>query len=71
VDQDVGVSQLGNHFLGIGDKVGRDIAAVELHSLNDSSSVGMPLASSTVITPSLPPRSSVRFLSGLPSLFHC
>src|SRR5690242_16536493 len=35
VDQDVCVCQLGDHLLGVGDEVGRDIAAVELHALND------------------------------------
>ena len=35
VDQDVGLFQLGHHLLGIGDEVGRDIAAVELHAFDD------------------------------------
>ena len=34
VDQDVGVGQLGDHLLGVGDEVRRDIAAVELHALD-------------------------------------
>ncbi len=33
-DQDVGVLQHGFHALGIGDHVGRDIAAVELHAVD-------------------------------------
>ena len=35
VQQDVGVLQLGDHLLGVGDEVGRDVAAVELHALDD------------------------------------
>ena len=35
VDQDVRVLELRRHLLGIGDEVGRDIAAVELHALDD------------------------------------
>ena len=35
VDEDVGVLELGDHLLGIGDEVGREIAAVELHALDD------------------------------------
>ena len=35
VDQDVGVLELGPHLLGVGDEVGRDVAAVELHALDD------------------------------------
>ena len=35
VDQDVRIGQLGDHLLGVGDEVGRDVAAVELHALND------------------------------------
>ena len=35
VDQDVGVLQLGDHLLGVGDEVGREVAAVELHALDD------------------------------------
>ena len=34
VDQDVGVLELGPHLLGVGDEVGRDVAAVELHALD-------------------------------------
>jgi hypothetical protein len=33
VDQDVGFSD-GFHRLGVGDEVGRDVAAVELHTLD-------------------------------------
>jgi hypothetical protein len=35
VDQDVGVLELGDHLLGVGDEVGREIAAVELHAFDD------------------------------------
>src|SRR5205085_1445585 len=35
VDQDVGVAKLDLHLLRVGDEVGREIAAVELHALDD------------------------------------
>jgi hypothetical protein len=35
VDQDVGVLEDGLHGLGVGDEVGREIALVELHALDD------------------------------------
>ena len=35
VDQDVGILELGDHLLRIGDEVRREIAAVELHALDD------------------------------------
>ena len=35
VQQDIGVLEFGHHLLGIGDEIGRDIAAVELHALDD------------------------------------
>ena len=35
VDEDVGLLQLGDHLVGVGDEVGREIAAVELHALDD------------------------------------
>ena len=35
VDEDVGVFELGHHLLGVGDEVGREIAAVELHAFDD------------------------------------
>src|SRR6266700_757764 len=35
VDQDVGVVHLDAHLVGVGDEVGRDVAAVELHALDD------------------------------------
>ena len=35
VDEDVGVGQLDLHLLGVGDEVGRQIAAVELHAFDD------------------------------------
>ena len=35
VDEDVGVLELGHHLLGVGDEVGREVAAVELHAFDD------------------------------------
>ena len=35
VDEDVGLFQLGDHLVGVGDEVGREIAAVELHAFDD------------------------------------
>src|SRR3954449_8960924 len=35
IDQHVGVFHLDAHLVGIGDEVGRDVAAVELHALDD------------------------------------
>ena len=35
VDEDIGVLELGQHLLGVGDEIGREIAAVELHALDD------------------------------------
>src|SRR5438552_3569339 len=35
VDQDVGVVELNAHLVGVGDEVGRDVAAVELHAFDD------------------------------------
>src|SRR6185312_4265570 len=35
VDEDVGVLHLDAHLVGVGDEVGRDVAAVELHALDD------------------------------------
>ena len=35
MDQDEGVVQLGDHLVGVGDEIGRDIAAVELHAFHD------------------------------------
>jgi len=54
VQQDVDVLELGNHLVGVGDEVGREVAAVELHAFDDFESVSAVLASSTVMTPSLP-----------------
>src|SRR6266480_5043636 len=34
VDQDIRILHLDPHFVGIGDEVGRDVAAVELHALD-------------------------------------
>ncbi len=33
-DQDVGLLDLGFHLVGVGDEVGRDVAAVELHAFD-------------------------------------
>ena len=35
VDEDVGVGELDLHLLGVGDEIRREIAAVELHALDD------------------------------------
>src|ERR1700736_3867229 len=35
VDQDVGIFHFNAHFVGVGDEVGRDIAAVKLHAFDD------------------------------------
>ena len=35
VDEDVGLFQLDRHLLGVGDEVGREVAAIELHALDD------------------------------------
>ena len=35
MNEDVGVLKLGQHLLGVGDEIGREIAAVELHALDD------------------------------------
>src|SRR5712692_6766015 len=35
VDQDVGIVHFDAHLVGVGDEVGRDVAAVELHALDD------------------------------------
>src|SRR5882724_3939846 len=35
VDQDVGVVHFNAHLVGVGDEVGRDVAAVELHAFDD------------------------------------
>src|SRR6185437_10662811 len=35
VQEDIGILQLGDHLLGVGNEVGRDIAAIELHALDD------------------------------------
>ena len=35
VQEHVGVLELGDHLLGVGDEVGREVAAVELHALDD------------------------------------
>ena len=35
MDQDVDVLKLGHHLLGVGDEIGREIAAIELHALDD------------------------------------
>ena len=35
VDEDVGVFQFGDHLVGVGDEVGRQVAAIELHAFDD------------------------------------
>ena len=35
MDQDVGVLELGDHLLGVGDEIRREITAVELHAFDD------------------------------------
>ena len=35
MDEDKGVLELGHHLLGVGDEIGREVAAVELHPLDD------------------------------------
>ena len=35
MDEDVGVVELDDHLLGVGDEVGREIATVELHAFHD------------------------------------
>ena len=35
MDENVGVFEFGDHLLGVGDEVGRQIAAIELHALDD------------------------------------
>ena len=35
VDQDVGIFHFNAHLVGVGDEVGRDVAAVELHAFDD------------------------------------
>src|SRR6202012_6064041 len=35
VDQDIGVIEFDAHLVGVGDEVGRDVAAVELHAFDD------------------------------------
>ena len=54
VDEDVGVLEDGFHALGVGDEVGREVAAVELHALDDLELRLDAWRSSTVMTPSLP-----------------
>jgi hypothetical protein len=54
VDQDVGSSSSTTHLVGVGDEVGREVAAVELHAFDDVELGLEALASSTVMTPSLP-----------------
>ncbi len=35
MDEQIGVFQLDGHLVGVGDEVGRDVTAVELHTLDD------------------------------------
>jgi len=54
VDEDVDVFELALHLLRVGDEVGAEIAAIELHALDELGVVSRVLPSSTVMTPSLP-----------------
>ena len=55
MDEDVGPLELADHLVRVGDEIGREVAAVELHAF--ATSLGLPcLASSSLITPSLPNR---------------
>ena len=58
VQQDVRVVEFADHLLCVGDEVRREIAAVELHAFDDVQFGVRLLASSTVMTPSLPTRSA-------------
>ena len=35
MDEDVGILDLGDHLVGVGDEIGADVAAVELHAFHD------------------------------------
>ena len=35
VDQEIGVFHLNAHLVGVGDEIGRDVAAIELHAFDD------------------------------------
>ena len=35
VDENVGIVEFGDHLLGVGDEIGREIAAIELHAFDD------------------------------------
>src|SRR5579863_228305 len=35
VDENIGLVELGDHLLGVGDEIGAEIAAIELHALDD------------------------------------
>ena len=54
VDQDQASSSTAFSFVAFGDEVGRDVALVELHALDELEVVSSLLPSSTVMTPSLP-----------------
>ena len=54
VDQDVGIFEHALHALRIADEVGREVAAVELHTFDGLEFGDMVFDSSTVMTPSLP-----------------
>ena len=54
MDEDIGILELRHHLLGVGDEIGREIAAVELHAFDDVELGLGVFASSTVMTPSLP-----------------
>ena len=55
MQEDVGILEIGQHLLGVGDEVRREIATVELHAFDHFELESRAaLASSTVMTPSLP-----------------
>ena len=68
VDQDVRVFEFDRHLVRVGDEVGRQVAAVELHAFDGFELEFETLRLSTVITPSLRPfpwlRRSFRRLHG-------
>src|SRR5262249_4761961 len=54
VDQDIRILHLDPHLVSVGDEIGRDVAAVELHAL-DHFELGLErLCFLNLITPSLP-----------------
>ena len=54
VNEDVGLLKLDPHLVSIGDEVGPDVAAVELHAIEDVQLRFERLCLFDLITPSLP-----------------